>query len=180
MIRLLKKEEYKKYYPEIKSIYRLALNYNEKDAEFLETRIEYSKNNGFNTHVWIVKLDNKIIGFANGQDFMETNWWATQLKKDFTKEMKEKFYNKAFELEEFALLPDYQSKGYGSKLMQNIIDDLNERDILLGTKKENNDKAINFFEKFNFEYLLNPFYYENSYTGSFIIFCYYGNKKLKI
>lgn len=59
---------------------------------------------------------------------------------------------KVFEIKNFATYPNFQKKGYGSKLLKYIIENYkkNDTNIILGTGE--NPKTLNFYKSFGFEY----------------------------
>ena len=81
------------------------------------------------------------------------------------------WYKGTFELNELAVIEEYQGKGYGKKLMKCLIENFEGDRILLSTKKFNNDKIINFYHKLGFKDLVNPFEYPNGDYETSIILC---------
>lgn len=170
MIEQVPQELLPHYYDAIKEIYREAFDYSTEQADFLQVRMEQSDN----PIVLVVRHNGAVVGFLFGFDFKSENWWAQQLSRSLTAEQLAPFYEGAFELNELAVSPRYQAHGYGKMLMQHLIALCAERDILLGTKLENNDHVIRFYRQLNFEDLVNPFYYENNMYGPSLILCRYA------
>lgn len=157
-------------YDVIKEIYQEAFDYSTEQADFLQVRIEKSAN----PIVLVARHKGAVIGFLFGFDFKPENWWAQQLARSLTAEQLSPFYERAFELNELAVSPRYQAHGYGKMLMQHLFELCAGRDILLGTKLENNDHVIRFYRQLSFEDLVNPFYYENDMYGPALILCRYA------
>ncbi|MCW6675127.1 GNAT family N-acetyltransferase [Aerococcaceae bacterium NML180378] len=170
MIEQVPQELLPHYYDAIKEIYREAFDYSTEQADFLQVRMEQSDN----PIVLAVRHNGVVVGFLFGFDFKPENWWAQQLARSLTAEQLAPFYEEAFELNELAVSPRYQAHGYGTMLMQHLFELCAERDILLGTKLENNDHVIRFYRQLNFEDLVNPFYYENNMYGPSLILCRYA------
>lgn len=176
MIIQLTQEELPHYYKAMKEIYQAAFDYTEEQADFLQMRIEQSKD--LNPIVLVALEGEEVVGFLFGFDFVASNWWAQQLARSISQEQLAPYYNQAYELNEIAVLPTHQAKGYGQALMDTVINKCAHRDILLGTKLEDNEYVIRFYRKLNFQDVANPFYYENNVYGASLILCRHAERKM--
>ncbi len=114
------------------------------DLKKLKIFIKNKNNYGF-----IIKVDNKVIGFA----------YAYDLKRPDGQSM--------FYIHSIGLLPDYQNKGLGSKLMKFILEYAKENNFseaFIITDK-GNPRACHLYEKFGGK---NDFEDEIVYVYNFI------------
>lgn len=167
MIKLLSLEEIAKYKEEISRIYKDVFKTNDATANFLITRIDGSL--GLNTMICGAFDDEKLVGFVYGFDFLKENWWAMQIDSKLPSGTD--WYKNTFELNELAVLEEYQGKGYGKELMKCLIENFRGDKILLSTKRFENEKIINFYHKLGFKDLINPFEYPNGEYETSIVLC---------
>lgn len=123
-----------KYQDKLEIFYQIMFNFmkfdwlpESKDSDLRNINKEYIENNG---NFWILINNNKIIG-------------TIALKY---------FNNKIAELKRFYILPNYQSQGYGKKLLEKLLSyskKIGYRYLRLDTTKKSKE-AINLFKNYEF------------------------------
>lgn len=99
-----------------------------KKVEKLKGRLESGE-----YQTWVIKAEGKIVGYCTGGKGEEFN-----------------------RIQAFHILPEFQGKGYGSKLLESAISWLGgEKPILVGVASLN-ERAIHVYEKFGFVKNPNP------------------------
>ncbi|MEA5026626.1 MAG: ribosomal protein S18-alanine N-acetyltransferase [Erysipelotrichaceae bacterium] len=98
------------------------------------------------SHYWVIKDANRIIGYAG--------MWVTFETAQITN---------------IAILPDYQHRGYGQQLMDQILAtaQANHCEVLTLEVRVSNLKAIAFYQKNGFIYInTKKGYYKNNYEDA--------------
>ncbi|MCX7881080.1 MAG: GNAT family N-acetyltransferase [Patescibacteria group bacterium] len=99
----------------------------EKNFEtYLDQRKEALKNQSFNSQTWIAKINKQVIGFCT----------AKRVKKN--------------EIGAIYILPQFQGKGIGKKLMKKALKWLEKNKDIYVNVVSYNQKAINFYQSFGF------------------------------
>lgn len=125
-------------------------HYDQEETETLRWRIGESVGVGLNSLVLTWSEDNRTAGFLFGFDFRPENWWAQQVSP-FLPEGTDWFTN-CFELNELAVHPNFQNRGFGRELLEALANDFPYRNTLLSVE-QGNDSAIHLYEKLGFEVL---------------------------
>lgn len=179
MIKILNESEMLTHKDKLIEIYRKAMKLEEKTAQYLGVRIENSIKEKLNTviiTVWNEKI-NEMMGFVYGFDFKPENWWALQIKDFLPLKKNVDWFENTFELNELMISPEYQGKGYGKKLMNELEKNIFHRYILLSTKKNNNTKVIDFYHKLGYYNIIDPFNYVGNVYDTSIIMCLDKNEE---
>lgn len=168
MIKNIKIEEPDNYAEQIKQIYSAALGYSAESADFLITRIRNAEAKGLNLILLGAFEEEDLVGFVFGFDFAKGNWWEQQIAERLPSDYN--WYDNTFELNELAVEPTMQGKKYGERLMRTLMDEVKNKNILLGTAKHNNEHVLRFYKKLGFETVIDNFFYDgNSYNESVIM-----------
>lgn len=160
-------KELARYADDIKRIYREALGYSEEAAEFLMTRIRKSDEAGLNTVLLGAFEGETLVGFVFGFNLAPQNWWAMQIDSRLPKDYD--WYANTFELNELAVDLAFQGRGIGRSLMEELLAAIPQKNVLLGTKKYDNDHVIRLYERLGFYTVIDDFKYEGDEYGTSIV-----------
>lgn len=117
----------------------------------------------------IIYLENKVFKESLGYNFLlnelknkYSNILIYELNKNIIGYIGYRINDNYAELLNFLIDPDYQQKGYGIKIFNNILKDLRNKNItsLILEVRSKNEKAISFYQKYNYK-LINT--YKNYY-----------------
>ena len=101
------------------------------EADYTAEKISKIKEYFQTSQYFVAKINNQIVGVVLAGDYGEI--------KD------------SVEIKTMWILPEYQSRGIGSKLLLKALDYLKDRDeILLSTGYQQDERAIRFYEKYGF------------------------------
>lgn len=151
MIKIYKDEDILKVIDEIAELYKDVFGVKDEERDFFRLRILNSVNLKKNP-IALVKFNNhKIIGVIYGFDFLKDNWWAKKVDK-YLPDFKDWYVN-SFELNELFVDKENQGQGVGNDLIRALSEIYSMKNILLSTRKYNNDKAIKFYMNCGFKIL---------------------------
>lgn len=119
--------------------------------EQLKKHIEYE---GFLCKV--IRDNGRIIGFAYSYSSMPEQYYHNLLKNHLDKDIYRDHFIDCFEFVELALLPEYRGSGFGSLLVQKMIEGINHSNITL-TTQYNNSVARNLYSHFCFDTINDDF-----------------------
>ena len=114
-------------------------------------KIEITYDNGIE-HFYKIMLDDNEIGFI----------------------MLEKINNKPYYIDYFAIYKEYQNKGYGSKIIKYLIDNIVLEDGLIGEIEEVREddiqtvRRLDFYEKLGFKRMDSLYYLYNVYYNPLV------------
>lgn len=129
----------------------------------------------FNDIESIVKIENRTLHNSLGVDFY-TRDLENPLANHYVYEVDNKvigfvssyFDGEVIEILNFCIDVDYQSKGFGTKLMNDFFTSLNANSVILEVRSSNN-KAIGLYEKFGFKTIrIRKEYYSNGENALFM------------
>lgn len=117
----------------------LATDFHTSPASFTPANVDvFTRNfeaivNGEGVHGWFIMDNDLIIGYVLG-----TEMFSTEIASNI------------IWIEEFSVSQDYRGKGFGSKVIETIIDSFDEVVRFRLEVSPSNDKAISLYERLGF------------------------------
>lgn len=102
-------------------------------------------------------IDGHMLGFAYGYTSLSGQWWHDQVRAAVVAAGHETFLIDAMELAETAVLPQFQGRGIGHRLMEGFLDRV-AQPVLLGVEAAD-DRAVGLYTAHGFIELLSDFQY---------------------
>jgi ribosomal protein S18 acetylase RimI-like enzyme len=96
------------------------------------TARRHTVNEGFACRA-ALESDGTLIGFGYGYTTRAGQWWHDLVYKALTREAATDWLAQSFELSELHVLPEYQGRGTGRRLLASLARDLPHRAVLLST-----------------------------------------------
>jgi ribosomal protein S18 acetylase RimI-like enzyme len=96
------------------------------------TARRHTVNEGFACRA-ALESDGTLIGFGYGYTTRAGQWWHDLVYKALTREAATDWLAQSFELSELHVLPEYQGRGIGRRLLASLARDLPHRAVLLST-----------------------------------------------
>jgi ribosomal protein S18 acetylase RimI-like enzyme len=118
---------------EAMDIYVLAMRYpDHTGTQRAVTARRHTRNDGFECRA-ALDDNGRLVGFGYGYTTMPGQWWHDLVRKAMTPEAANDWLNDAFELSELHVLPEYQGRGIGRRLLASLADGIAHRAMLLST-----------------------------------------------
>lgn len=117
----------------IERVYALAFEEDEVTTRRFRNRLvtEARTMPGFRFHAAL--RSNEVMGFIYGYHLQATSWWPQLIRPSMEAHGVAHWLDDAFELVEFAVLPNQQGTGIGRALYEALFADVTEPRALLGT-----------------------------------------------
>lgn len=108
--------------------------------------------------LFIAAIDANPVGFVYGYQSLPGQWWHDQVREPLIQAGKEHWLENAVELAEVAVLPPFQGRGIGTRLIDAFLEGVTEP-VLLGLEADD-DRTHALYAAHGFKALLTNFYYE--------------------
>ena len=129
--------------------------WNTDDASIKERLLKHSTYKGYKGIILL--SDEKIAGFAYGYTSLPGQFYHEKLAKAFNPEEYEQWLTDCFEFVELAVHPDNRKQGFGSILVHNLLQDVENKTAILTTQTDNSS-ARSLYGRLNWISLKEPFF----------------------
>ncbi len=150
--------------PELREIYRQAFApppYGREEAvaaSFADSLLRQTGLAGFRCAVAQEAVTQRLLGFAYGYTSTAGQWWHDHVARAMSPEQAQHWLLGAFELVEFAVLPEAQGRGLGSQLHDRLLDGLRYRTAVLSTLQAET-VALKLYRKRGWVDLVDGYYF---------------------
>jgi ribosomal protein S18 acetylase RimI-like enzyme len=115
------------------AIYVLAMNYpGYAGSQRSVTTRRHATNRGFSCRA-ALRADGTLVGFGYGYTTASGQWWHDLVRKALSPSVAADWMSDAFELSEIHVLPTYQARGIGHRILVSLAAGVPHRSMLLST-----------------------------------------------
>lgn len=141
----------------IAGIWRDATGVRDEDAQSFASGT-YPKHVGWpGFRLYIAAIDANPLGFIYGYHSLPGQWWHDQVRESLVQAGHESWLTDAVELAEVAVLPQFQGRGIGTRLVDAFLADV-ARPVLLAVEAAD-DKTHTLYAAHGFRDLITDFRY---------------------
>jgi len=131
------------------AIYVAAMGYpsHAGDQRALTAR-RHVYNEGFTCRAAVLE-DGTLVGFGYGYTTAPTQWWHDLVRKALSPDLADAWLADSFELSELHVLPEFQGRGVGRRVLRALAGDLENAAILLSTP-DADTRAMRLYRELGF------------------------------
>lgn len=108
--------------------------------------------------LFMAAIDANPVGFVYGYRSLPGQWWHDQVRESLVQAGHERWLENAIELAEIAVLPTFQGRGIGTRLIDAFLEEV-AQPVLLALEADD-DRTHALYAAHGFQALLPTFYYE--------------------
>lgn len=132
------------------AIYVLAMNYpGYAGSQRSVTTRRHTSHRGFACRA-AVRPDGTLVGFGYGYTTTAGQWWHDLVRKALSPAVAADWLADAFELSEMHVLPNYQGRGVGRRLLTSLAEGIPHRSMLLSTP-DGDTRAFRLYRAMGFQ-----------------------------
>ncbi|MEH7239410.1 GNAT family N-acetyltransferase [Bacillus sp. JJ1562] len=138
----------------VANLYKIV--WDSADPLINERLLKHANYDGFKGIV-ILSDEEEAIGFSYGYTSLPGQFYHEKLAKEFSSEEYNKWLKDCFEFVELAVHPDYRQQGFGRILVNELLQDIKNKTVIL-TTQVNNRPARSLYESLNWICLKDQFF----------------------
>jgi ribosomal protein S18 acetylase RimI-like enzyme len=142
-------EQFAEHIDEAMGIYVAAMGYSAGAGQQRAlTARNHTHIDGFACRVAVLD-DGTLVGFGYGYSTARGQWWHDLVRRALTQHLADEWLDGAFELSELHMLPEYQGRGIGRKVLLQLAETIPHPTMLLSTP-DSDTRAFRLYHALGF------------------------------